>query len=34
VHGYDPRKSLAYIFGPLAIDEVLTAKALNTEAGE
>jgi hypothetical protein len=34
VHGYDPKTSLAYIFGPLAIDEVVMAKALNTQAGE
>lgn len=33
-HGYDPKESLAYIFGPLAIDEVVMAKALNTEAGQ
>jgi hypothetical protein len=33
-HGYDPKKSLAYIFGPLAIDEVLAAKSLKTEAGQ
>jgi hypothetical protein len=32
VHGYDPKRSLAYIFGPLAIDEVLMSRPLNTEA--
>lgn len=34
VHGYHPKESLACIFGPLAIDEVLMAQALNTEAGQ